>query len=91
MSDYLLVHGGFNGGWVWDDVAERLDHAFAVPSTAPHRTHPTTYVMATAETEASVAAQEASAANADYVVRIAAAHMAQLSRPGELADALRRI
>ena len=27
MSDYLLVHGGFNGGWVWDDVAERLEKA----------------------------------------------------------------
>ena len=25
MSDYLLVHGGFGGGWVWDDLAERLE------------------------------------------------------------------
>lgn len=31
MSDYLLVHGGFNGGWVWDDVVERL-------AAAGHRT-----------------------------------------------------
>ena len=27
MSDYLLVHGGFNGAWVWDDVAEQLQDA----------------------------------------------------------------
>jgi pimeloyl-ACP methyl ester carboxylesterase len=27
MSDYLLVHGGFGGGWVWDEVAERLAKA----------------------------------------------------------------
>ena len=27
MSDYLLVHGAFCGGWVWDDVAERLEKA----------------------------------------------------------------
>ena len=24
MSFYVLVHGGFGGGWVWDDVAKRL-------------------------------------------------------------------
>ena len=24
MSTYVLVHGAFGGGWVWDDVAERL-------------------------------------------------------------------
>ncbi|OBK75759.1 alpha/beta hydrolase [Mycobacterium sp. 1164985.4] len=24
MSDYLLVHGAFNSGWVWDAVAEQL-------------------------------------------------------------------
>ena len=24
MSTYVLVHGGFGGGWVWEDVAERL-------------------------------------------------------------------
>ncbi len=27
MSDYLLVHGGFGVGWVWDDVAQRLEKA----------------------------------------------------------------
>jgi hypothetical protein len=24
---YVLVHGAMCGGWVWDDVAERLDVA----------------------------------------------------------------
>ena len=27
MNGYLLVHGAFCGGWVWDDVAERLEKA----------------------------------------------------------------
>jgi pimeloyl-ACP methyl ester carboxylesterase len=27
MGDYLLVHGAFRGGWVWDDVAERMERA----------------------------------------------------------------
>jgi pimeloyl-ACP methyl ester carboxylesterase len=27
VSNYLLVHGAFCGGWVWDDVAERLAKA----------------------------------------------------------------
>jgi len=35
-----------------------------------------------------VAAQEAISASADYVVRLPAAHMVQLSRPDELAEAL---
>ena len=61
------------------------------PSTAPDRTHPTTYMIATQETDASVAAQEASAAKADHVVRLPAGHMVQLSRPDELAEALGRI
>jgi hypothetical protein len=38
-----------------------------------------------------VAAQEAMSANADYVVRLPAAHMMQLSRPDELAEALGQI
>ena len=65
--------------------------SFAAPSTVPDRTHPTTFMIATKESDASVAAQEASAANADYVVRLTAAHMVQLSRPDELAGTLGRI
>jgi pimeloyl-ACP methyl ester carboxylesterase len=65
--------------------------SYVAPSTAPDRTHTTTYMIATKESDASVAAQQAWAANADAVVRLPAAHMAQLSRPDELAEALGRI
>jgi len=67
------------------------DASFIAPSTAPLRTHPTTYVIAALESEDSVAAQEASAAKADYVVRLPASHMVQISKPSELAEALGRI
>ena len=65
------------------------DSSFAASSTAPDRDHPTTYVIAAQESDnaSSVAAQEAMSANADYVVRLPAAHMVQLSRPDELAEA----
>jgi pimeloyl-ACP methyl ester carboxylesterase len=67
--------------------------ALGTPSTAPDRQHPTTYMIAVQESDNSipVAAQEAMAANADDVVRLPAAHMVQLSRPDDLADALGRI
>ncbi|WP_214405956.1 alpha/beta fold hydrolase [Pseudonocardia lacus] len=67
--------------------------AFVVPSTAPDRGHPTTYMITERESDncIPVAAQEAMAANADQVVRLPAAHMVQLSRPDELAQALDRI
>ena len=67
--------------------------ALGTPSTAPDRQHPTTYMIAAQESDNSipVAAQEAMAANADQVVRLPAAHMVQLSRPDDLADALGRI
>ena len=61
------------------------------PSTAPDRAHPATYIIATGETDGSVVAQEARAARADHVTRISAAHMAQLSRPDEVAAALTAI
>jgi pimeloyl-ACP methyl ester carboxylesterase len=67
--------------------------AFGVPSTAPDRRHPTTYMITTQESDTCVpvAAQEAMAANADTVLRLPAAHFVQLSRPDELAEALGRI
>jgi pimeloyl-ACP methyl ester carboxylesterase len=65
--------------------------SFVVPSTAPVRNHPTTYVVTTKETDASVAGQEAWAAKADYVVRLPAGHMVQLSVPDALAQVLGRI
>ncbi len=27
MSDFVLVHGAWGGGWVWDDLAGRLEKA----------------------------------------------------------------
>jgi pimeloyl-ACP methyl ester carboxylesterase len=67
--------------------------AFGTPSTAPDRRHPTTYMITEQESDncIPVAAQEAMSANADEVVRLPAAHMVQLSRPDELAQALGRI
>lgn len=65
--------------------------SYSSPSMAGERTHPATYVIATGESANSVAAQEAWSTNADHVVRISAGHMAQLSRPRELADVLERI
>ena len=67
--------------------------AFEVPSTAPDRKHPTTYIITSQESDKCipVMAQEAMAANADNVLRLAAAHFVQLSRPDELAEALGRI
>lgn len=67
--------------------------AFAAPSTAPDRGHPTTYMIAAQESDncIPVPAQEAMSANADTVVRLPAAHMVQLSRPDELAEALLRV
>ena len=61
------------------------------PSTAPDRAHPATYIIATGEFDGSVAAQEARAARAHYVVRIPAGHMAQLSGPHAVAAALTAI
>jgi pimeloyl-ACP methyl ester carboxylesterase len=62
--------------------------SFATTSTAPDRKHPTTYVIAARETDASVAAQEAWATNADFVVRLPADHMLQLSHAEALAEVL---
>jgi pimeloyl-ACP methyl ester carboxylesterase len=61
------------------------------PSTAPDRRHPATYLIATGESDESVDGQEALAAGAEHVTRIAAGHMAQLSRPNEVAAALTAI
>lgn len=48
----------------------------AAPSTAPDRGHPTSYVICDQDRP-----QESMAEHADHVVRLHAAHMAQLSRP----------
>jgi pimeloyl-ACP methyl ester carboxylesterase len=67
--------------------------AFGAPSTAPDGTHPTTYIIAAQDSDncLPVAAQETMSAYADYVVWLSAAHMVQLARPDELAEALGQI
>jgi len=93
-DDFELAWAAFCDD-VDQDSAQRMLSRFVLqsassataPSTAPDRTHPTTYMIAAEETDASVAA----AANADFVVRLPAAHMVQLSRPDESAEALGRI
>jgi len=64
--------------------------AFVAPSTAPEREHPTTFVVTTQEPDDAIAVtlQERMAAKADNVIRLASAHMVQLSHPDELAEAL---
>jgi pimeloyl-ACP methyl ester carboxylesterase len=83
-----------------EPAAEFLSHAvlqslaaFENPSTAPDRSHPTTYIICEQESDNNipVTAQEAMSANADDVVRLSSAHYAQLSMPDDLADALGRI
>ena len=76
-AEYMIARFVLQSGGSWTS-----------PSTAPTRMHPTTYMIATEEIEGAVAAQEASAANADHVVRLPGAHMLMLHRPDKVADAL---
>jgi pimeloyl-ACP methyl ester carboxylesterase len=84
-----------------DDRARELFSRFVLQtgavlqtaSTAPGRRHPTTYVIAEQESDNCIPVwlQEAMSSNADNVIRLPAAHMVQISRPDELAEALGRI
>lgn len=65
--------------------------AFAVASTAPERSHPTTYIICEQDNAIPVPAQDAMSGNADNVVRLPCSHMAQLALPDELAESLGRI
>lgn len=58
------------------------------PSTAPARQHPTTYVICEQDAVIPATAQEAMAAPADHLVRLEAAHLAQMSHPDDVAEAL---
>jgi pimeloyl-ACP methyl ester carboxylesterase len=58
----------------------------ATPSTAPERTHPTTYVITERDQILPPAAQEAMAQRADHVVRLATSHTPMFSAPEELAS-----
>lgn len=63
----------------------------ATPSTSPTRTHPTTYVVLERDRAISSEAQEAMAAQADHVERLATGHVPQLTDPEGLAAVLNRV
>jgi pimeloyl-ACP methyl ester carboxylesterase len=62
--------------------------SFATPSSAPPRSHPTTYVICTQDRAIAPDAQERMARGADDVVRLDSAHCPMFSMPGQLADVL---
>lgn len=64
---------------------------FGFASTAPDRTHPTTYVVLEKDNAIPPAAQEALAAAADHVERLATSHQAMLVDPDGLTAILTRI
>lgn len=61
------------------------------PSTAPDRMHPATYVVLEKDAAIPPDSQEAMAKQADHVVRMATAHVPQLTDPDGLAAILTRI
>ena len=63
----------------------------ATPSSAPDRTHPTTYVVLEYDRAIPPEAQEAMAARADRIERLATAHVPQLTDPEGLAAVLARV
>lgn len=65
--------------------------AFGTPLKAPERTHPATYVVLERDLAVPPAAQQAMAANADHVERMATSHQAMLADPDGLAAILSRI
>ena len=62
--------------------------SWAAPSSAPPRSHPTTYVICTQDQAIPPQAQEQMARGADDVVRLDSAHCPMFSMPGQLADVL---
>jgi len=61
------------------------------PSSAPDRTHPTTYIICEQDHANPLAAQEQMAARADHVERLPSSHQPMLSMPDRLAEVLGRI
>lgn len=64
---------------------------FATPSSAPDRTHPTTYVVCDRDNRIPVDAQEAMVAAADHVERIPSSHRPMASMPARLAEVFARV
>ena len=65
--------------------------SMATPSSAPDRTHPTTYIICERDRAIPVAAQEQMAAAADRVERLPASHQPMASMPDKLAEILARV
>ncbi|MGQ0576574.1 MAG: alpha/beta fold hydrolase [Pseudonocardia sp.] len=61
------------------------------PSSAPDRTHPTTYVVLEKDKAVPAEVQEAMAAQADHVRRLATSHQPMLADPDGLAAILTRV
>jgi pimeloyl-ACP methyl ester carboxylesterase len=61
------------------------------PSSAPDRTHPTTYIICEQDNALPVAAQEQMAAAADHVERLPSSHQPMVSMPDKLAEILARV
>jgi len=62
-----------------------------MPSSAPDRGHPTTYIICENDQALPPAVQESLAAAAEHVERLASSHQPMMSMPDELAAILRRI
>ena len=65
--------------------------ALGVPSSAPDRSHPTTFLICEQDSAVPLAAQEQMAARADHVERLPSSHQPMLSMPDRLAEVLGRI
>jgi pimeloyl-ACP methyl ester carboxylesterase len=94
-DDFDLAWDTFGRGFERDAAKQMLARlvpqsaeSINSPSTAPDRGHPTTYMIAGAERDGAVLAQEAWSANADHVVRLPGGHMLMLSHPDQVAAAL---
>jgi pimeloyl-ACP methyl ester carboxylesterase len=78
----------------WSEFHARMklqsEASARTPSTAPPRSHPSTYVICNRDEAVPVEAQEAWAAIADQTVRLDTAHLAQLPAAEELAAVLAR-
>jgi len=61
------------------------------PSSAPERTHPTTYIICEQDNAVPVAVQEQMAAAANRVERLPSSHQPMASMPNKLAEALGRV
>lgn len=76
--------------WAAHNVLSSMT-SLGAPSTAPDQTHPTTYIVLERDRLLPPPAQEAMAARADHVERMATSHQAMIADPDGLAAILTRI